>query len=438
MTEAIRWVPHSDKQEDALDSTAKITLVGTGIQWGKTSVGANRMARAMHTYVDPKDAFIITAPTYKIMMQSTLPAFLAVMGAFGSFNKSDSVFKTHWGSICYFRTETDPDSIVGITNVRHIWGDEAGKYGLYFWENIQARAAFRNCPIDLTTSPYALNWIYKEIVRPKMKDRNARPDVKWIAATSAENPYFPMEEYERRKLTMDPRRFAALYGGRWEKMSGLVYDCFDEVENICDPFTLPTGTNFYGGVDWGYTAPFVLKVRAVTPDNLHYGVYEFYKTGQTLAQKLDVARQAKAIFGVKVFYCDPEDPASIAAFNEAKLTAVSADNDIRAGIDDHYELIKTRRFKLFKGSSPYSIDEYESYHYPDPDDIGPDQSEKEVKPVKQGDHAMDVDRYLSRALRRGGILKRAVSPSDEPKQVDQFARLARLRRPSGGGNTESW
>ena len=428
--------PHSDKQERAILSDAPIMLAGCGIQYGKTTIGAVRMKIAMHTYVAPEDAFLVVAPTYKILTQSTLPAFLAIMSDCGNYNKQDAVFTTKWGTKCYMRTGTDADSVVGITNVRHVWGDEAGRFSLYFWENLQARASFRSCPITLTTSPYALNWIFKEFIRPKMKNASARPDCELVSATNAENPYFPAKEYERKRMTMDPRRFNAIYGGRWEKMAGLVYDCFDDVENVCEPFTLPTGTVFHGGVDWGYTAPFVLKVRGITPDGRHFDVFEFYKTGQTLAQKIEVARQAKAIFGVKVFHCDPEDPASIAAFNEAKLTAVQADNDIRAGIDDHYELVKSRRYKMFRGTCPYSMDEYESYHYPDPDDIGPDDAEKEQKPVKQGDHAMDVDRYISRATRRHE--KRKPLVSGEPKAETRDDRLARLKRGPRAERFEKW
>jgi len=432
------WTPHSDKQERAIFSEARITLAGTGIQWGKTRVGAIRMKMAMHTYTSPDDNFIIMAPNYKTMEQSTLPAFKALNLAFWEkgYSAARAEFKMPGGGTCYLRTATDPDSIVGITNVRHIWCDEAGKFGLYAWENIQGRSSFYKAPVTLTTSPYALNWIFKEFIRPKSKDAAARPDCLLIGATSAENPYFPADEYEAKRMTMDPRRFNAIYGGRWEKMAGLVYDCFDDVENVCEPFTLPTGTVFHGGVDWGYTAPFVLKVRGITPDGRHFDVFEFYKTGQTLAQKIEVARQAKAIFGVKVFHCDPEDPASIAAFNEAKLTAVQADNDIRAGIDDHYELVKSRRYKMFRGTCPYSMDEYESYHYPDPDDIGPDDAEKEQKPVKQGDHAMDVDRYISRATRRHE--KRKPLVSGEPKAETRDDRLARLKRGPKAERFEKW
>ncbi len=431
------WMPHSEKQERAIFSDARITLAGTGIQWGKTRVGAIRMKMAMHTFTAPDDNFVIMAPNYKTMEQSTLPAFKALMLPYWDkgYSAARAEFRMPGGGTCYLRTATDPDSIVGITNVRHIWCDEAGKFSLYAWENIQGRSSFYKAPVTLTTSPYALNWIFKEFIRPKAKDAAARPDCLLIGATSAENPYFPRDEYEAKRLTMDPRRFNAIYGGRWEKMAGLVYDVFDETENSCDPFTLPAGTQFIGGVDEGYTNPFVLKVRAITPDDRHFSVFEFYRSGQTLAQKIEVARQAKAIFGVSRFLIDPSAASLIGAFNEAKLTAVPADNDIRAGIDAHYEMVKTRRYKVFRGTSPFTMDEYESYHYPDPDDVGPDDDVREGKPVKQGDHAMDVERYISLAMKRPG--KRKPTTPGERKEETQHDRIERLKRRKVEG-AERW
>ena len=106
---------HSSKQSQFLRSQSKITAAITGIQWGKTTIGALRHKAYMHTHTEKTDAFIVTAPTYKIMQQSTLPAFLKWMDGLGKYSKSDSVFQMHNGGTCYFRTETDPDSIVGIT-----------------------------------------------------------------------------------------------------------------------------------------------------------------------------------------------------------------------------------------------------------------------------------------------------------------------------------
>ncbi len=430
---------HGDKQEQAVMSTAKIMALLTGVQFGKTTVGTLRMKMKMHTHTSPDDAFIVAAPTYKIMQQSTLPAFMRIMDGCGTYNKVDSTFRMKGGGICYFRTATEPDSIVGITNVRHILIDEAGKVSLYFWENAIARAAFRNCQIDLTSSPYALNWLFKQIVRPILKDRASRPDVELIQAASWENPEFPKETIEHAKLTMDPRRFRSMFGGVWQKMIGLVYDVFDDVENTCDPFTLPVGTRFVGGVDWGFSNPFALVVRAITPDGRHFQVFEFFRTGQTLSQKIEVARQAKAIFGAKPFYADPSSPESIEAFNSAGITTVAADNAILPGIDDHYELIKTRRYKVFRGTSPHTMDEYESYHWPeDKEDLGPDKDVVETKPVKQNEHSMDANRYITRMTRHPGNRKPKYPGEGDKKQETRDDRLKRLMRKTRDDTSEKW
>jgi PBSX family phage terminase large subunit len=427
---------HSDKQERAIFSEKPLLLLGAGTQWGKTQVGAIRMKTKIFTYTDPEDNFIITSPTYKTMMQSTLPAFLKLMEGWGTLNKKDDVFKMHNGGTVYLRTETDPDSIVGITNVRHIWGDEAGKYRLYFWENMQARADFCGCGIDLTTSPYALNWVFKEIIKPWREGK--RPDVDFIHAPSWENPYHSLynpEKLEAKKATMDPRRFAMLFGGEWGQMAGLVYDCWDDQQNLVEPFQLPVGTVYYGGVDWGFTDPFVMKVRAITPDGRHYGVSEFYKTGLTLSDMILIAKQKKQVYGIKSFFADPSQPGHIEEFNRNGLSCVGADNDIRRGVDLHYELIKTRKYKEFKGSCPYSADERETYHYPEPKDLGPDDDSKEQLPVGQGDHCMDVDRYITMmTYRRDGKL----SPK-EPGGVKMYKnRLDYLKRAHLKSGSEDW
>lgn len=383
----IVFEPHSQKQEDAIFSDAKITALITGIQYGKSTVGALWMKRYMHTFVDERDNFLITAPTYKIMEQATLPAFLHFMEGFGEYNAQKSFFKMHGGGTCWFRTGTDPDSVVGITNVRAVWGDEAGKYSKYFWDNVQARASFKDAPIMLTTSPYTLNWIYKDFIKQK-------PDhVRLIGARSIDNPYFPKAEWDRRKATMDPRRFAAIYGGEFQRMQGLVYDCWEEDAHVIEPMVLPAGTVYYGSIDWGFTDPFVLQIRAITPKGMHYIVLEFCKAMLTITDIVQLCKQQRQIWGVKTFYCDPSQPAAILELNKNGCPAIGAVNDIRHGIDMHYELVRSGKFKVFKGAAANLCDEIESYHYPEPKELGPDQSSKDMLPVGQDDHSMDCMRY---------------------------------------------
>jgi PBSX family phage terminase large subunit len=389
--------PHSLKQDRALGSDKPIIVCATGIQWGKTTVGANKMRMAIHSYTHPDDTFLVTAPTYKIMLQSTMPAFLKIMAGTGTFSKADMSFKLWNGRMVYFRTATDPSSVVGVTNVRFIWCDEVGLYPLIFWENIQARAAFRQAQIILTTSPYTLNWLYQEIIRPIMKrGPAARADVELVQARSDENPYFPVEYYEAKKKTMDPRRFQMMFGGEWNKFVGLVYDCFDTDAHIVDPFPLPSGTKFYAGVDWGYTNASAITVRAVTPEGYHYQVAEMYEKRKVISDIVDRAMDLKRVWNIERFYCDPAMPAYIEEFCRNGLTAIAADNDIRAGIDAHYALIKAGHFKLFRGKNKYTEDEIETYHYPDDEDNrGPNQDYRERLPVARDNHALDAARYVS-------------------------------------------
>lgn len=435
------FVPHSDKQHIALFSDKPVVVLACGIQFGKTSVGAVKTQIKMWTHRDASDNFLIVAPTYKIMQQSTLPEFLRRMDGFGTYSKGDAIFKMHNGGTVYFRTATDADSIVGVTNVRFIWGDEAGLFSLYFWENMQARAAFKQAQILLTTSPYTMNWLYKDIIRPFMKGRGS-PDVELIQAASNENPYFPQDVWERNKKTMDTRRFNSMFGGEWDKMEGLVYDIFDEADFTVEPFQLPKGTKYYGGIDWGYTNPFAMTVRAVTPDGMHYQVSEHYERGLTIQDMVHAARQKQQIWGIERWYCDPSAPGNIEEFCRAGLSAVGADNDIRLGVDMHYHLMKSGKYKLFKGANKYSIDEYETYHYPDDEDQrGPNQDHRERLPVKRSDHLMDCIRYITRHTYRNYDLQPTATGDeliDAKREETYEERMARLRRPSVDTMTERW
>ena len=393
---------HSEKQEEIIFSTAMETVVISGTQWGKSQAGALWLKLQCHTFTDPKDNFLMTAPSYKILQQSMLPYFLEAMRGYGDYVKSDAMFKIYSGGTVYMRTNTDPDSIVGIPNIRASWSDEAGKYTLYFWENIRARVASKGARILLTTSPYTMNWLWRDIVKPHIDGK--LPQIKYVKASSWENPYHALFDPVKRAIEqdrMDPRRYDMQYGGNFGKMQGLVFDCWDDDENYIKPFELPTGTRFIAGVDWGFNPdPFVIKIRAITPDGMQYGISEFYKTRQTPSDQIKAAQQKRQLWPIECFVCDPSNPGMIEEFNRNGLTAIKADNDIKKGIGAHYDLIKSRRYKEFIDACPNSRDERETYHYPEPKDFGPDDKQKEMLPVDANNHAQDCSRYLTLEARR--------------------------------------
>lgn len=434
--------PHGQKQDSIIFSDSDLTIVATGTQFGKSIAGALWLKRQCILHQGKNDNFLMLAPTYKIQQQSMLPYVAHHMRDMAEYQKADAVFKLNTGGTIYCRTGTDANSVVGIPKTRAYWLDEAGKATLYFWENILARAASVGAKGLLTTSPYSRNWLYKDFIKPKLAGR--LPDVTLVRAASWENPYHTLHDPERRskmRSEMDGRRYDMLFGGEWGQMAGLVYDCWDDDQNVIQAFELPMGTKYYAGVDWGYYPdPFALCIRAITPDGMHYGVSEFMKTRLTITDIVAIAKQKRDIFGIKVFYCDPSQPGYIEEFNRAGLTAVKADNDIRRGIDLHYELIKARRFKEFEGACPHSTDERETYHYPEPEELGPDDTSKELLPVDQNNHLCDANRYLTIMTYRSGTMHVPKSPGATEARLEtlkqKIERLKRGRR--SHKQTENW
>lgn len=415
------------KQAQFYELNNRINIYVGGIQSGKTSGGAIKMYTSQLQNKSPDDNFIIAADTYKTLSQATVPKFLKYMKPYGRMSGQTASFKTFWGSTVYFRTGTDPESLEGITNVRRIWIDEGGKVSKYFFENVMGRAAFLQCPIDITTTPYALNWL-SLLCSDALSGK--RDDVSVVQCRSIDSPYFPKEEYERQKGLLDPRRFAMKYEGVFGKMEGLVYDRYDEV--LVQSFQLPPGTVYYAGIDWGYSPdPFTLVVRAVTPEKIHYRVFEYYRNFLTIPDVCNVVKSLNAVWNFKGVYCDKSQPAHIAELNKCGIPAMPSDNEIRFGLDKHYALMKEGRFFIFKDMNPIGIDEYSTYTYREPKELKPEENsnKKHQLPVGQNDHGLDCDRYLTVELEKAfGERRVPKAPHDSGRPKDLSAKIAWLKR----------
>ena len=377
-------------QEQAFNSDKKIVAMSAGIQSGKTMTGA-LWAGTKALEAPAGSNTIICAPYYKILQQATLPGFLEIFRPYGKFNKVDMEFRWKHGVTTYIRSLSDPNSMEGITRVHSVWLDEGGLISRYAWENVEGRAAFGQAPILITTTPYALNWLFQMW---QEWEKNARDDVEFIQFKSTDNPYFPEAEYERQRKLLDPRRFAMKYCGQFGKMEGLV---FEDI-NLCEPMALPPGTRYFAGVDWGYTNPTVVVIRALTPDGTQYRVAEFYKTGMTIEETVKVCQQRNQIYNIEMFICDPSSPHNIDALCRGGLNAMGGENNIRAGIDKQIELFKTDKLFIFESENPLGIDEYSTYHYGEPKELKIDDDAKEQLPVKSHDHGIDADRYVTMYL----------------------------------------
>lgn len=416
-------------QSLAFTSTKPIIVTTSGIQGGKTTVGALYLGNAAFTICKPTDNLLIVAPDYKTLQQATLPKFLEIYGQYGKYLKGEQKFEFFNGVTVFIRTLVkNPNAIEGITNVKRIWLDEGGLISRYAWENVMGRAAFGEAQTIITTTPYALNWLFE-----MWKDwkKGKRDDVDFISFRSIDNPYFPIKEYERQKALLDPRRFAMKFDGIFGQMEGLVYHDV----NFTNVKAMPKGTVYYAGVDWGYNDPFVIVIRALTPQGIHYRIGEFYQSGLTMSDVVEICKSRKQIYNIKMFICDPSRPDSIEELNRNGLTAIGGINNIRAGLDENIRLFRESKFFIVKEDNPMGCDEYNTYHYPERKELKIDDDSKDQLPVDSNNHGCDCDRYVTMYLENAVTnMKTPFVPeaSERPR-----ANLARLKWLKSGGSSRN-
>ena len=158
---------------------------------------------------------------------------------------------------------------------RSAWLDEAGqkKFKLGSWEAILRRLSIHMGRVLITTTPYVLNWLKRQIW-----DRRREPEIEVVNFRSIDNPAFPLEEYERARRELPPWKFEMFYNGRFSKPAGMIYDNFDETLDTCARFEVPADWARFLVLDFGgvnTAAVFYAK----NPENEKYYLYRVYKEG---------------------------------------------------------------------------------------------------------------------------------------------------------------
>jgi hypothetical protein len=138
------------------------------------------------------------------------------------------------------------------------------------------------------------------------------------------------------------------------------------------PFNRPK--EIYAGVDWGYSHPTVIIVGGIDASGRAV-VLEEYVTAQTRIEKIvEVARALQNKYRIEAFFCGPDEPEHISAFNEAGLNAIHAKNSRTAGIDVLGSLMKIdvnpfipsetkKRFWISADNCSTTISALETAHY---------------------------------------------------------------------------
>lgn len=392
MRVVIKLHPH---QYRAITSDKRFIAIISGIQGGKTFTGSLWEGKQILQY--PKDDHLIVSPTYKILNQSTLPKFFENLPTLQKhYHSGDSVIKLPEGGNVYIRSAENPNTIEGMT-LRSAWLDEAGQMKTQAWINIQGRLSIKQGRAFLTTTPYAMNWLFHDFYQ-QWKKGNSNYEV--IEFKSADSPFFPKEEYERMKKILTPEMFAMRYEGKFSKFSGLVYKDFDRSINVYSQHKDYKAMHKFRTIDFGYNNPFVCLWIAVDYDDNMYVYREHYEAERSTdyhaakikAYQVDI--NGVEIEPIKQTFGDPSAKQLIADFSNKGIYITPAKNDVVAGINKVMEKLKPNYLGLPKlfihESCKNTIDEFETYSWKPKDD----EKNSADEPIKFADHAMDALKYF--------------------------------------------
>lgn len=402
-------------QYDLIEAPAsKKWLLGcAGEQGGKTSIGVRWLkAEITERHWDKPYNWLVGAPKYKILNQATIPTFEKVFTrAWGQFNKQEMSFQIikpgttiPWGKI-FFRSSTDPDSGIGIPDCKGALLDEAGKCSKSFFYMAAGRVARLGGRIFMATTPYALNWVKKEVIDPYEQLMTGRafdtPEKKRLAESilyrnwpSYDNPTYPKEQADWLKSILPPRIYNMRVMGIHDKADGLIHPMWGE-ENYTH---IPAGEAVrIGAVDWGFDHPMATIVLAVKDGEVKIESVSKIRH-MAASDQIELIRVKHHSFKCKMWFVGHDRPDMREDLKRADVPACTYFDmrpDLRevvAGDQKVSELIMQRKLKMIEQCSGRSDfeDEIETYAW-DKDES--DDDEGKERPIDKNNDIMAALRY---------------------------------------------
>lgn len=370
------------QQYDAVNFPTQFGAAVAGVQSGKTFGGVYWAGLQISKY--PKGTGIIAAPTYKILQQATMRKFFETFPQLRRLYKEQKgEIELPTGGIIYVRSADAPLGIEGIT-ANWVWLDEGGMCSLLTWTILRSRVSMTGGKIFITTTPYNMGWLYRDFfIRWRDKLDSSLSFHTW---RSIDNPMFSKDYFEAERARLKPEEFARRYEGKFEKMTGLVWDL--PLEQIIDPMDIMGKAEArIIGADWGYENPAAISVWYLY-DKVWYKADEWKQSKRTTAEIIQVLKNKLVEHHVTAIYPDPAEPDRIEECRRASLPMMETNKDIKGGISHIQQLIREKRIFIFNNCQE-TIDEWSMYHYDEPKE---DKESKDL-PAKFNDHLCDADRY---------------------------------------------
>lgn len=426
----VEFVLNDAGQSDLfLADTTKIkTILGlAGEQAGKTSVGVLWLRKEVDAFWDVGPFnYMVGANTYKVLKQSTKEKFDEVFTSYlGYYNHKDDYFQlmkngNEWGKI-FFRSQgmdkkAAGDAFIGIPDCRAGLGDEIAKWQRQFYIRFRGRLGRLNGPFFGCGTPYALNFIKKDIVD---KFNEGDPSILFRRWTCMDNPSYDKEGIETLRRTLTKTEFDRLVLGLLTKAQGLVHQGWKEDHYLTE---VPRGTPTYiAGVDWGFDHAMAIVILGIYGTNaIIESVTKIRHLGPDQVKQLIFSKHA--IYQPKLWSAGHDQPGMIQELSEKLPIQKYFENVpelrmVNAGDQKVSEWIQTYRLKIIKnidGIEDFD-DEIETYKWDREDDEDP------------RDKVVDQNNDLMSALRYAviGAISMGMMREKNPKILDTRDRVSK-------------
>lgn len=375
------------KQIEFINSSERFSAFIGGVGSGKTWAGA---AKAKKFAGARPNTGMVTAPTYNVLRDATIPTFRDVCGDFIEHMTMSAPINARLtnGSVIYFRSADQPENLRG-PSLSWWWGDEAALYHKDVWRIMlgRLRQGGKLGYAWLTTTPKGRNWIYQEFIQ-KQRERYVI-----FKARTQDNIFIDPEYYEMLAESYTGDFARQELEGDFVAFEGLIYPFFDRDTHISTREWPSQWAMVAAGVDWGYANPGVIVVYGIDGDGRMWGLHEEYARRRRVEEWAVLAQQLEQQYKVEYFFCDPAEPDNIDAFNRLGVHAVPAENEVWLGIQSVNNRLPVQGDGLSRLILPphfvNTATEFEQYQWAEHKDGLHD------KPKKVNDHTMDATRYCS-------------------------------------------
>lgn len=218
--------------------------------------------------------------------------------------------------------------------------------------------------------------------------------------TLDDNPSLSEQTKERYRSMWSGIFYQRYILGLWVMSEGLIYDMFDQSENVYRPEERPVDMEWVSNrviaIDYGTTNPTRFLEIFDNGEKIRVDREYSWDSRREHAQKTDKEYADDLIGFMGRDYCavivDPSAASFIAELRSRGVYVIPANNDVLDGIRKTASLIK-RRTVMVCNTCSCLLDELGTYSWDDKAS-----ARGEEKPIKEADHSLDALRYYVNSL----------------------------------------